>query len=345
MAGAILLAAALASCGAAADAAKATVNLRLGYQTNLTHAPALLGASKGFLTAELPTGTTLTTKTFASGPPEIEALLGGSLDAAFIGPSPVINAFTKTKGSAVRVVAGATSGGASLVVRGSLNIQQPGDLRGLKIATPQLGNTQDVALRAYLADHDLKADAQGGGDVHVVPTDNSNALLLFGKGQLDGAWVPEPWASRLVTEAHGVRFVDEASLWPKGQFPTTELVVSTKLLADHRDVVEGLIRGELTTLDWIAQNSASARDAAGAALTALTRSKPLAPAVLASAWSRLGFTVDPLAAAFSTEAANAHRVGLLDTTTLSGIVDIGPLNDILKAAGRPLVDSGGLAST
>jgi NitT/TauT family transport system substrate-binding protein len=334
----------VAACGGLASPAAtpgAPYTLRLGYLTNLTHGSAFVGLSKGYLAGDLPRGATIQSQAFNAGPAEVEAILGGALDAGFFGPSPAINAFVRTKGQAVRIVAGATSGGAGLVVRPELNIHSAADLRGRSLATPQLGNTQDVALRAYLADHGLKTDPQGGGDVRIVPTDNATTLQLFKQGKVDGAWVPEPWTSRLQVEARGQLLVDEASLWPQGKFATTELVVTKTLLDRRPDIVQGLLRGHLEATDWVQQHPDEAKAAASAALESATSSK-LADAVLTPAWSRLTFTVDPQAGSFKKEAADARRVGLLGDDKLNGIIDARPLDAILKEAGRPPVDTAGL---
>src|SRR5207237_1109952 len=182
-----------------------------GYLTNLTHGSVLIGLGRKSLASALPSKTTVTTQAFNAGPAEVEAILGGALDAAYIGPSPAVSAYIKTR--TIRVVAGATSGGAGLVVRPGLAVSGPADLKGKTIATPELGNTQDVALRAYLADHGLKTDPQGGGDVRIVPTSNATALTLLQQDKIDGAWEPEPWLSRMVIDAHGQLLLDEADLW------------------------------------------------------------------------------------------------------------------------------------
>jgi NitT/TauT family transport system substrate-binding protein len=324
-----------------APQAGGAVNLRLGYFPNLTHAPALVGVTRGMFASALGANVHLNTQAFNAGPAEIEAILGGALDAGFIGPSPAINAYVKTKGEAIRIVAGAASGGASLVVRPAAGIDSAAGLRGKTIATPQLGNTQDVALRAYLLDNGLKTDAQGGGDTRVVPTENATILQLFRQGQIDGAWVPEPWASRLVLEAGGRVLVDERTLWPDGNFATTDLIVSKRFLDAHPDTVKALIGAELDAIDWIEKNPAEARIAVNDALLAMTQKK-LAPATLDEAWKHLSFTADPLAETLKREGANAKRVGLVHDTDLSNILDLRPLNEVLAARGRPRVGSAGL---
>jgi NitT/TauT family transport system substrate-binding protein len=335
----------VAGCGGSPSAAATPTGsnqpfaLRLGYLTNLTHASVLVGLDRKSLTADLPSKTTVTAQAFNAGPAEVEAMLGGALDAAYMGPSPAVSAYVKT--GAVRVVAGATSGGAGLVVRQGLAVHGPADLRGKTLATPELGNTQDVALRAYLADHGLKTDPQGGGDVRIVPTANATALALLQEGRIDGAWEPEPWLSRMVIDAHGLLLLDEADLWPQGRFATTELVVTEQLLQQRPDVVKGLIEGEVKTTDWLVQHPTDARTEAGDALVRLTNSK-LAEPVLDAAWARLTFTVDPLAASFKKEATNAQRVGLVSDTNLKGILDLRPLDAVLRAQGKSPVGTAGL---
>jgi NitT/TauT family transport system substrate-binding protein len=181
--------------------------------------------------------------------------------------------------------------------------------------------------------------------VRIVPTANATAFTLLQRGQIDGAWVPEPWLSRMIIDAHGQLLVDEADLWKQqqGRFATTELVVTQKLLDERPDVVKGLIEGQVKTTDWILQNSTEARTAAGAALEKLTNSK-LAEPVLEAAWARLTFTVDPQAASFKKEASNAQRVGLVSNTNLKGILDLRQLNAVLKAEGKSPVSAAGLGS-
>ena len=345
-----LLSGILAACGSTiptaqssngAPAASGPVALRLGYLANITHAPALVGVSQGYFKSSLASNVTFTTQTFNAGPAEIEALLAGALDAAFVGPSPAINGYTKSGGSALRIVAGAASGGASLVIRPASNITGPNDLKGKTLATPQLGNTQDVALRAYLLGYGIHTDAQGGGDAKIVPTDNATTLQLFGQGKIDGAWVPEPWATRLVSEAGGKVLVDERSLWPNQQFATTDLVVAKTFLDAHPDTVLALIRGELKAIDWIQRNPTDAQSAVNQALLALTQKK-LKDAELTAAWTELTFTADPLASTLKKEADNAKRVGLVTDTDISQILDLRWLNQALVSAGSAKVRAGGL---
>ncbi len=311
--------------------------LRLGYFANLTHALPVLGVSDGVYQEKLG-ATKLSTQVFNAGPAAIEALLSGAIDAAYVGPNPAINAFQKSDGAAVRIVSGATSGGAQFVVKPEVTTE---NLKGRTFATPQLGNTQDVALRFWLKEKGLSAPKAGGGDVNIQPSENSTTLDLFKKGDIDGAWVPEPWASRLVTEGGGKVLVDEASLWPNGQFVSTQLIVSTDYLYKHPGTVARLLAGELATADQIAAQPLPSRDATNAALQQLT-GKALSPEVLARAWANLTVTVDPIAASLQADQQHAEAVGLTQPIDLKGIYDLRLLNAELTAAGKPTVSAGGL---
>ena len=335
----------LAGCGGeTASGATSTAPqlvLRLGFLPNLTHAPAIAGVDRGFLRTALGSGTRLTTQTFNAGPAAVEALFGGAIDAAYVGPNPAINGFIRSGGAALRIVSGATSGGAALVVQPKAGIRTAADLRGRRIATPQLGNTQDVALRSWLRDNGLATDPRGGGDVRIVATENATTLQLFEQGQLDGAWVPEPWASRLVDEGHGTVLVDEATRWSGGRFPTTELIVARSFLDRHPDAVRRLVAGNLAAVDWLNGHPAEARTVVNEGLRRLTQ-RGLSPQVLADAWSHLGFSADPLAALLQQEAHMAGAVGLLAATDLRGIEDLRPLNAVLSGLGRAPVSDAGL---
>ncbi|MBO0849648.1 MAG: ABC transporter substrate-binding protein [Pseudonocardia sp.] len=322
------------------DASKQTnqgpaAELRLGYFPNITHAPALIGQDKGFLAGELGR-TKLVTQPFNAGPDEVNALLGGSLDAGFIGSSPAINAFAKSKGEAVRLVAGTTSGGAQLVVKP--DITTPEQLRGKTIATPQAGNTQDVSLKKWLKERKLPL---GAGGVTVQNLDNPRTLDLFKSGQVDGGWLPEPWSSRLV-DAGAKVLVDERTLWPGGQFPTTVLIVRTDYLKQHPDTVDALLRGLARSVDFATANPAEAKTVTDGAIKRLTGAS-LAPAVLDRAFSELSFGLDPLASTFPQLAKDSVTAGAGSSeTNLSGFLDTTELNKVLRASGKPAVDTAGL---
>jgi NitT/TauT family transport system substrate-binding protein len=324
--------------GAAANAGPATT-LRLGYFANLTHAAAIVGVNKGLISKELGK-TELKTQIFDAGPAAVEALFGGALDAAYVGPNPAINAYGQSQGEAVRIISGATSGGAQLIVRQGIN--GPQDLKGKTLATPQLGNTQDVALRAWLTKQGLKNSVEGGGDVAITPTKNSDTLQLFKSGKLDGAWVPEPWASRLVLEGGGKVLVDERSLWPQGKFVTTLLLVRTEFLEQHPDTVEALLRGHVAAVDWANKNPDQAKTLVNDGIGTLTGSK-LKPEVVDRAWQNETVTDDPIAPSLQKSADDAIAAGVSkDKVDLNGIFDLTILNRILSQQGSPTVSSGGL---
>jgi NitT/TauT family transport system substrate-binding protein len=314
-------------------------SLRLGYFANITHAAAIVGLKRGLFTREL-AGTKLETQIFDAGPAAVEAVFGGGLDAAYLGPSPAINAFLRSDGKAVRIIAGATSGGAQLVVRQGINTAR--DLRGKTLASPELGNTQDVALRAWLTKQGLRNSVQGGGDVTIAPTKNADTLQLVKSGKLDGAWVPEPWASRLVLEAGTKVLVNERDLWTSGQFVTTNLIVRTEFLERHPQTVEALLRGHVEAVQWATQHPAEAKSVVNNAISTLT-GKPLKPEVVDRAWQNLTVTDDPIAASLQGSAENALTAGLATKQVdLHGIYDLSMLNHILTQRGLPTVSAGGL---
>lgn len=321
------------------ESAATAPELRLGYFANVTHAPAIVGVDQGYFADELG-DTKLSTQIFNAGPAAVEALFGGALDATYIGPNPAINAFGQSDGEAVRIIAGSTSGGAQLVVREG--IDTPEDLRGTNIATPQLGNTQDVALRAWLTEEGLENSVDGGGDVTITPTANADTLQLFQDGQLDGAWLPEPWSSRLVLEAGAKVLVDEKDLWPDGQFVTTHLIVRTEFLEQYPGTVEALLRGHVESVEWIKANEDDAKTAVNTGIEQLA-SSPLSPKVLDRAWTELEFTEDPIASSLQKSAKDAFAAGTAeDDVDLEGIYHLGPLNAVLTERGLDTVEDGGL---
>ncbi|MBV8303431.1 MAG: ABC transporter substrate-binding protein [Acidimicrobiia bacterium] len=324
-----------AACGGSSTAGSSGhVDLRLGYFPNLTHATALVGVANGIFAKHLGPNVTLSTKTFNAGPDEIQAMFANSLDIAYVGPNPAINAFQKSSGEAVRLIAGATSGGAGLVVKPSIN--SAADLKGKKLASPQLGNTQDVALRKWLKSQGLTTTPEGGGDVQILPQDNAQTLDTFKAGQIDGAWVPEPWMSRLQIDGKGKLLVNEGTLWGGGKFLTTTVVVRTTFLHDHPDVVQNFLKGHVDATDWINQNPTQAQEVANQAIAQLT-GKALSSQVVAAAWKNLTFTWDPLASTLRQEADDAQSAGLLQNTNLKGLVDVAALNAVLKADAKNTV--------
>ncbi|MGH9280378.1 MAG: ABC transporter substrate-binding protein [Acidimicrobiales bacterium] len=320
---------------ATAGGSEAPTTVRLGFFPNVTHATALVGVESGTFQEALGPNR-LETKTFNAGPAAVEALFSGALDATYIGPNPTINAYAQSQGQAVRIISGATSGGASLVVKPGIN--DAAGLKGKKVASPQLGGTQDVALRSWLREKGLKTDPQGGGDVSILPQENAQTLETFRGGQIDGAWVPEPWATRLVQEGGGKILVDERTLWPGGDFVTTHLIVRTKYLKEHPDAVRRLIEGQVKANEFVNANPAEAQRLVNRRITTLT-GKGLPAAVIEGAWSSMKFTNDPIATSLATSAKHAEELGLLDRVDLKGIYDLAVLNEVLKGTGQPEVKS------
>jgi NitT/TauT family transport system substrate-binding protein len=307
--------------------------LRLGYFPNVTHAPALVGLQEGFIEADLPDGTSLETLEFNAGGEAIEAMLAGEIDATYIGPNPAINGYA-TDSDLLRIVSGATSGGAYFVVDD--DIQSAADLEGKTVATPSLGNTQDVALRAWLAGEGYETNPEGGGDVNILPQENSATLTAFQAGEVDGAWVPEPWATRLIEEGGGHVLVDEADLWPDGEYVTTHMIVTKELLDDHPDVVQGLIEANIESIEFIeADAAATADDVAAQILEATTQE--VSTDLVTTTLGNLTFTWDPIASSLATSAADAEELGLLDPVDLDGIYDLTILNQVLAEQGKEAV--------
>lgn len=338
--------AALAACSSSNNASKTpntgdstakqdNVNVTLGYFPNLTHGSAIVGVQEGFFTNALKTnGSTLVPQIFSSGSDTLTALLGGSLDATYIGPSPAISAFVTSHGSAVKIISGATQGGASLVVKS--DITSISQLKGKTIADPGAGNTQDIALRYFLKQHGFNETSSGGGDVKILSQDNGLTLTAFSSGQIDGAWVPEPYASELVA-AGGVRLVNEKSLWPGGKFVTTVLLVRTDFANKYPELVTDLLKGQVESNQFIKDHSTQAEQIVGNWLAGYTQSD-IPQNVLDQAWGQLTFTDDPAADTLVENAKHAQAVGVYPTVPDVGpIFDLGPLNKLLAADGQPAV--------
>ena len=332
---AMLLAVMLAACGSTSGTGDSggQVSVRLGYFPNLTHAVALVGVARGTFKNALGPKVNLETKIFNAGPALVEALFANEIDIGYVGPSPAINGYVKSKGEALRIIAGASSGGALFIVRPQANIKSPRDLAGKKLATPQLGGTQDVALRYYLQQHGLQT-ADKGGNVQIVPTDNPNILTLFKTGKIDGAWVPEPWATRLLVEGKGQVFVDERSLWPNGRFVTTNVIVSKNFLDQHPDLVKKFLQAHVETVQYIQSDPTGAKSIINSEIQHIT-GKGIPTKELDESFSNVDVTYDPLTDTLAQSADRAYALGFLGSSKpdLSGIYDLGPLNQVLTSKG------------
>jgi len=321
----------------AATVAGAHTVIHVGAFPNITHPQAMVGKSNGWFEKAMGTQVKIDWKSFNAGPSAIEALFAGAIDMTYIGPNPAISGYVRSNGEALRIVAGATSGGAALVVRGDSGIQKPEDFHGRKVASPQMGNTQDVALRAWLQANGLKATDKGG-DVRVIPLANPDQLTLFLKKELDGAWAPEPWATRLIKEGNGRLFLDERTLWPNGQFISAHLIVRTKFLREHPDLVKNWIRAHVELTDWINGHLPEAKKLLNQQIAKET-GKALPDAVLNEAFSRMQATYDPLRGSLMNAAKSAFDAGFLgrQMPDLSSLYDLSLLNQVLAEKGKKAI--------
>jgi len=308
--------------------------VRVGAFPNITHAQAMVGKANGWFDKAMGPTVKVQWTSFNAGPSAMEALFAGAIDMTYVGPNPAINGYVRSNGEALRVVAGAASGGASLIVRNDAGIQGPQDFHGKRVASPQFGNTQDVALRNWLKKNGLKTNDRGG-DVQIVPMANPDQLTLFLKKDLDAAWAPEPWATRLVHEGNGRLLVDERSLWPNGQFVIGLLVVNQKFLKAHPELVKNWIRAHVELTDWVNAHPAEAKKLLNEQIQRETN-KALPADVLNEAFSRLQPTYDPLHAALNTAAQQAFEDGFLGRRMpdLSGLYDLTLLNEVLAEKKR-----------
>jgi NitT/TauT family transport system substrate-binding protein len=315
------------STSSASAAGSAPVTVRLGYLANITHAPALIAVKNGYFAKELGSAGSVKTTVFSSGTQETTAILSGQIDAAYVGPNPAINAWQKSGGTAIKIVSGAATGGASIVVKPS--ISSVAQLKGQSLATPSLGNTQDVAVRYWLKQQGLTTSTTGGGDVAIKPTTpNSAAVLEFKSGQIAGGSEPSPYDVEMVQDG-GKVLLSEPGV-------TTVLMVTQSFLSAHPAIVNDLLKANLDALNYIKSDPSGAQAAANAELAAST-GKPLKSAVLGPAWKEITFTADPDAASLDADAQQAESVGLLKTVDLNGIFDLTPLNNLLSAAGQASV--------
>jgi NitT/TauT family transport system substrate-binding protein len=318
----------VSSGGGTANTA-APVTVRLGFLENITHASALIGLKEGLFSKNLGSAGSLKPTAFSSGTQETTALLAGQLDAAYVGPNPAINAWQKSGGIAIKIVSGAATGGASVVV--AKGITSAGQLKGKTLATPSLGNTQDVALRYWLKQNGITTTSTGGGDAFIKPTTpNSAAVLEFKSGQIEGGSEPAPYDIEMVADG-GTVLVSEPGV-------TTLLVVTQSLLSAHPAIVADLIKAQIQANDFIKTNPAAAQADVNAELASYT-GKPLKASLVAAAFKEITFTNDPDASSLTADASQAVSLGLLKPVNLSGIFDLGPLNQALTAAGESQVNS------
>ena len=330
---------------AAAVTGTPAAELKLGYFGNVTHAPALVGVKQGFIAKSLG-ATKLSTQVFNAGPAAIEALNAGAVDATYIGPNPAINSFVKSRGESVSIIAGAAAGGAQLVVKPG--IASAADLKGKTLASPQLGGTQDVALRAWLAGQGYKTNTDGSGDVAINPTENAQTLKLFQDGKLDGAWLPEPWASRLVLQAGAKVLVDEKDLWDgsltgkPGEFPTTILIVNRKFAAEHPDTVQALLKGHAESVKWLNDTAPGEKSTVINAALEDASGAELKPDIIERSLQNIVFTVDPLAGAYQKLLQDGVDAGTTKKADINGIFDLTALNSVIAETGGDKVSAAGL---
>src|ERR1700722_17496035 len=321
---------AAAGTGSTSAAASAPVTVRLGYLANITHAPALIGIKNGYFTKDLGSAGTVKTTVYSTGTQETTAILAGQIDVAYVGPNPAINAFQKSGGSAIKIISGVATGGASVVAKPS--ITSASQLKGQSLATPSLGNTQDVALRYWLKQNGLNTTTTGGGDASIKPTTpNSASVLEYKSGQIAGASEPSPYDVEIVQDG-GKVLLSEPGV-------STVLMVTQSFLNAHPAIVADLLKANLDALNFIKSNPAQAQADANDELAAYTV-KPLSSKVIGPAFKEITFTDDPDATSLTQDAQQATSVGLLKSVNLNGIFDLTPLNSILTAADQPTVSAG-----
>ena len=322
----------LLSCSGKADKPEITT-IRAWHFPDIVHAPAIAGKQLGMFEKALGKNVAVKWYIFNAGPTAIEALFSGEVDIGYIGPNPAINGYMKSDGQALKIIAGCSSGGAGLVVRKGSGIRDVGDFAGKKVATPQIGNTQDVACRAWLKKNSLEV-REKGGSVTVIPIKNPDQLTLFLKGELDAAWTKEPWVSRLIAEGNGELFLDEREIWPDGKFVTSHLIISAHFLKERPDLVRKWITAHIDAVNWINSNPGKTREILKKAIGDMT-GKELPDHLVQSAMNRTLITYDPIRSSLLKSAEDAYVLGFLGNRApdLSFIYDLKILNDILKSKG------------
>ena len=316
--------------------------LRIGYFPNINHAQAVIGLGNGTFQKDLGDNVEVKTFIFDAGPSAMEALFAKQVDVTYVGPNPAINGYVVSQGKDLRIISGASSGGAVFVVRNDSGIQSAKDFANKKFASPQLGNTQDVALRKYLLDNGYKTK-ENGGNVEVVPATPADILTLMLKKDIDGAWVPEPWGARLIKEANARLFLDERDRWPpNGQFVTSNIVARTDYLQNNPDVIKKLLAAHVDETEWINSHKEEAIKAFNTQLARIT-GKTIPEDELHSALSRMELTYDPIKESLFQSANSAFDIGFLGKTRpdLSGIYDLKLLDEVLSEKGLPTIGGGG----
>ena len=319
--------------------------VHVGYFPNIAHAQAVLGIANGTFATHLGPGVEIKTTLFNAGPSIIEAIFSGDLDIAYVGPSPAINGYVRSGGKALRVIAGASSGGSLFIIRPDSGIKKATDLSGKRIATPQLGNTQDIALRGYLNNNGLNP-REVGGTVNILPLRNPDILNLFMRKQIDGAWVPEPWGARLIKEAGGEIFLDERYLWLDGRFCSTLMIVRTGFLEKHPDLVKQWLAAHIEMTHWINQYPKKARFDTRSQIKVLSGIN-LPEEIFYDAFSRIEFTYDPITVSLFSYAEMAYNAGFLkqEKPDLAGMVDLSILNEVLREQSLPEIGKGSSAES
>ena len=312
--------------------------IRIGYFPNVNHAQAVIGLGRGDFHVSLE-NIEVRKQEFNAGPSVIEAMLAKQIDVAYIGPNPAINGYIVSNGELLRVISGATSGGAVFVVRNDAGIQSTADFDGKKFSSPQLGNTQDVALRKYLLDNGFDTK-ENGGTVEILPAKTSDIVTLMLKKEIDGAWVPEPWGAKLVKEANARIFVDERALWPDGEFVTAHVIVRTQYLESNPETVKKFLRAHIEQTEWINNNPEQAVKAFNDELKKIT-GKTIPEDELVEGLSRMKLTYDPIQDSLYQSAEDAVEIGFLTGggPDLHGIYDLDILNQLLAEKGLDLVQS------
>ncbi|TLX85145.1 MAG: ABC transporter substrate-binding protein [Thaumarchaeota archaeon] len=303
--------------------------LRIGYFPNINHAQAVIGLGNGDFQKALG-DVKIETQVFNAGPSAIEALFANRIDVTYVGPNPTINGYIKSEGQDLRIIAGASSGGAVFIIRNDSGISTTQDFAGKKFASPQLGNTQDVALRAYLLKNGYKT-SENGGNVQVIPAKNADIVTMMVKKDIEGAWVPEPWGAKLVKEANGKIFVDERDLWPDGKFVTTLIAVRSDYLQSHPVIIKKFLEAHVDETIWINNNSEDAIKIFNEQNEKLT-GKKIPVDELKEAFSRMEITYDPVKSSLYKSADDAYNLGFLGDKKpdLSNIFDLKLLDEVLQ---------------